>query len=134
VITVPPASEAVPAPTRLLEVAPRLGPAELPGLLGFLETVLADDAAGQGAAAKERAEVARYYLSDTAPGAAIKAFVEACGQMIDLADASAGGGAGAEAGRGADGEPQAPTVPPRDAALSDSRKDEPAKRPEAGKP
>ncbi|MDR0366019.1 MAG: CDP-glycerol glycerophosphotransferase family protein [Bifidobacteriaceae bacterium] len=87
-ITIPPDPAAVPAPTRLLEVAPRLGRPELADVPAFLEGILAADAAGAGAPAKERAEVARYYLSDTSPGAAIAAFVEACGRMLDLAKAA----------------------------------------------
>jgi hypothetical protein len=83
-ITVPPDPAARLAPTRLLELTPRLGADELADLTGFLAGLLEVDGAGQA----QRAALAEYYLGDTRPGAATKAFVDACGRMIALAESN----------------------------------------------
>ncbi|MDR0626711.1 MAG: CDP-glycerol glycerophosphotransferase family protein [Bifidobacteriaceae bacterium] len=82
-ITIPPDRAALVAPTPLLELTPRLGPPELGRLADFLGTLISDDPG-----ADDRAAVTGYYLGDTRPGAAVAAFVDACGQMIDLAEAN----------------------------------------------
>jgi hypothetical protein len=80
-VTVPPSPAAQVAPTRLLETVPRLGREELDGVAAFLGELWETDPA-----AAERPALAEYYLGDTRPGAATRAFVEACGRMIDLAE------------------------------------------------
>ncbi|MDR2252794.1 MAG: CDP-glycerol glycerophosphotransferase family protein [Bifidobacteriaceae bacterium] len=80
-VTIPPDAEALVAATPLLEVAPRLGFAELEDVAGFLGELWDADRGTE-----ERLALARYYLGDTTPGAATKAFIDACGRMIDLAE------------------------------------------------
>jgi hypothetical protein len=99
VVTVPPSPKAVVAPTPLLDLSPRLGESELGRLGDFLTEQIESDPA-----AAARAELAEYYLGDTRPGAATKAFIDACGQMIELAEANQlefgqGPGQGAGAGK-----------------------------------
>jgi hypothetical protein len=78
-VTIPPDPNAHVAPTPLLEVVPRLGLADLTDVPAFLSDLLDADTG-----AEERHRIREYYLGDTAPGAATKAFVEACGRMIEL--------------------------------------------------
>jgi hypothetical protein len=84
-VTTPPSPQAVVAPTRLLTAAPRLGEPELGRLAEFLVALIEHDEAQA-----DRASLAEYYLGDIRPGAAISEFVEACGRMIQLAQADCG--------------------------------------------
>jgi hypothetical protein len=80
-VTFPPDPTAVVAPTKMLETVPRVGAAEVDAIGDFLAG-LVDDQAG----AATRRALAEYYLGDTTPGAATKAFIAACGRMIELCD------------------------------------------------
>jgi hypothetical protein len=92
-VTIPPQPAAVVAPTPLLQAVPRLGREALSNVAEFLgELVETDGPTGPtgttttgGAAAARRRAITEYYLSDTQPGAATRAFVDACGRMIALA-------------------------------------------------
>jgi len=81
VVTVPPEPDVVTAATRLLRSVPRLDRDNLPGLAAMMaEQITVDPGRSQ------RLEATEYYLGDVTPGVATASFVDACGQMIKLAD------------------------------------------------
>jgi hypothetical protein len=99
-VTIPPSRQAVVVSTPLLELAPRLGELEVSRVGAFVAGLIEDDL-GQA----DRLALAEYYLGDTRPGAATRAFVGACSQMIELAEANLaefGAAAGAAPGAMAD--------------------------------
>jgi hypothetical protein len=80
-VTVPPDPDVVVASTAMLQAVPRVGDADLPGLAGFVAEQVTGD---PGRAARQA--VTAYYLGDTAPGAAERAFVQATGRMVEECD------------------------------------------------
>ncbi|MDR1635231.1 MAG: CDP-glycerol glycerophosphotransferase family protein [Bifidobacteriaceae bacterium] len=98
--------DVVVAPTALLALTPRLGPPEAERIGGFVSELLENDSSRA-----DRAAMAEYYLGDTRPGAAMRRFIEACSEMIALADSNQAKRA-ASAGAPAASAPPAPAVPP----------------------
>ncbi|MDR1441845.1 MAG: CDP-glycerol glycerophosphotransferase family protein [Bifidobacteriaceae bacterium] len=84
-VTVPPDGQVRIAPTRLLELTPRLDESQAGSAADLIAGLIEEDPA-----AADRAALTEYYLGDIRPGAAVKAFIEACGQMIELAEANRG--------------------------------------------
>jgi hypothetical protein len=81
VVTVPASPETLTASTRLLDTVPRLAAADVPRAGSLLRTQVEVDPARDA-----RLALLGYYLGDTSPGAAMRAFVAACERMLALAD------------------------------------------------
>lgn len=81
VVTVPATTTTRVAPTRLLDIVPRLSAADVSAAGAIAAEHLGDDP-GQAA----RAGLVQYYFGDVTPGAALRRFLEACSEVITWRD------------------------------------------------
>lgn len=80
-VTLPERAEVLTPRSPMLDLLPRLRVADLDGAVDLLREQLEQDPLRRA-----RLGLVDYYLSDTAPGAATKRFVDACSEVIEIRD------------------------------------------------